>query len=79
MTTATKAYVSRVAGLPVFDPNGDKVGTVRDVVVVLRIGREAPRVLGLVMEIQGRKRIFVADEPGRLASTPPPSSSAPPR
>ena len=59
MTTATKAYISRVAGLPVFDPNGDKVGTVRDVVVILRMGRDAPRVLGLVVEIQGRRRIFV--------------------
>ena len=35
MTTATRAYVSRLAGLPVFDPNGDRVGKVRDVVVVL--------------------------------------------
>lgn len=59
MTTGTKVYVARLAGLPVFDPNGDQVGRVRDVVVALRIGREPPRVLGLVVEIQHRRRIFV--------------------
>ena len=42
-----------------FDPIGDQVGRVRDVVVALRIGREAPRVLGLVVEVPGRRRIFV--------------------
>ena len=51
MTTATRAYVSRLAGLPVFDPNGDRVGKVRDVVVALRVGTAAPRVLGLVVEV----------------------------
>ncbi|MEX2290643.1 MAG: CBS domain-containing protein [Mycobacteriales bacterium] len=59
MSTSTRAFVARVAGLPVFDPNGDQVGRVRDVVVALRIGRDAPRVLGLVVEIQARRRIFV--------------------
>ena len=59
MSTATRVFVARVAGLPVFDPMGDQVGRVRDVVVALRIGRDAPRVLGLVVEIQARKRIFV--------------------
>ena len=59
MTTATRAYVSRLAGLPVFDPNGDRVGKVRDVVVALRVGTAAPRVLGLVVEVVARRRIFV--------------------
>ncbi len=59
MSTAGRVFVARVAGLPVFDPNGDQVGRVRDVVVALRIGRDAPRVLGLAVEIQTRKRIFV--------------------
>lgn len=59
MSTATRVYVARVSGLPVFDPNGDPVGRVRDVVVALRIGRDAPRVLGLAVEIQSRRRIFV--------------------
>ena len=59
MTTGTRVFVARLAGLPVFDPNGDQVGRVRDVVVALRIGRDAPRVLGLAVEITARRRIFV--------------------
>src|ERR687893_3314673 len=59
VTTATRAYVSRLAGLPVFDPNGDRVGKVRDVVVALRVGTAPPRVLGLVVEVVTRRRIFV--------------------
>ncbi|MGB8649126.1 MAG: CBS domain-containing protein [Mycobacteriales bacterium] len=59
MSTATRVFVARLAGLPVFDPNGDQVGRVRDVVVALRIGRDAPRALGVLVEIQARRRIFV--------------------
>jgi len=59
VSTTTRVFVARVAGLAVFDPNGDQVGRVRDVVVALRIGRDAPRVLGLAVEIQARRRIFV--------------------
>ena len=59
MSIGSRVFVARVAGLPVFDPNGDQVGRVRDVVVTLRIGKDAPRVLGLVVEIQARRRIFV--------------------
>ncbi|WP_448613937.1 magnesium transporter MgtE N-terminal domain-containing protein [Modestobacter sp. URMC 112] len=58
MTTVTRAYVSRIAGLPVFDPNGDRVGKVRDVVVALRVGSAAPRALGLIVEVVARRRIF---------------------
>jgi len=43
----------------VFDPNGDKVGKVRDAIVVLRIGSNPPRLTGLVVEVQPRRRIFV--------------------
>ncbi len=59
MSIGNRVFVARLAGLPVFDPNGDQVGRVRDVVVVLRMGRESPRVLGLVVELSGRRRIFV--------------------
>jgi CBS domain-containing protein/sporulation protein YlmC with PRC-barrel domain len=59
VSIGTRVFVARVAGLPVFDPNGDQVGRVRDVVVALRIGRDTPRVLGLAVEIQARRRIFV--------------------
>ena len=55
----TRVFISRLAGIAVFDPIGDQVGKVRDVVVTLRIGREPPRVLGLVVEVPGRRRIFL--------------------
>ncbi len=42
-----------------FDPAGDQVGKVRDVVVALRTGVQQPRVLGLVVEVFGRRSIFV--------------------
>ena len=34
MSTATRAFVGRLSELSVYDPLGDKVGRVRDVVVV---------------------------------------------
>jgi Mg/Co/Ni transporter MgtE len=54
-----RVFVARLAGIAVFDPNGDQLGRVRDVVVALRIARQPPRVLGLVVEVQPRRRIFV--------------------
>ena len=52
----TRVFIARLADTAVFDPIGDQVGRVRDVVVTLRIGREAPRVLGLVVEVPRRPR-----------------------
>jgi flagellar motility protein MotE (MotC chaperone)/CBS domain-containing protein/sporulation protein YlmC with PRC-barrel domain len=69
VSIGTRVFVARLAGLPVFDPNGDQVGRVRDVVVALRMGREVPRVLGLAVEIQSRRRIFVPI--GRVTSIDP--------
>ena len=66
MATATRIFIARLAGVAVFDPNGDPVGKVRDVVVALRTGTQPPRVLGLVVEIQHRRRIFVPI--GRMTS-----------
>jgi Mg/Co/Ni transporter MgtE len=57
-TTPLRVYAARLAGLPVFDPQGDQVGKVRDVVVVLRSDIRQPRVVGLVVEVFGRRRIF---------------------
>lgn len=54
-----RIFVSHLAGVAVFDPNGDQVGRVRDLVVVLRVGRRPPRVLGLVVELSTRRRIFL--------------------
>jgi CBS domain-containing protein len=55
----TRVFIARLAGSGVFDPNGDQVGRVRDVVVILRVGRQPPRVLGLVVEVFGRRRVFL--------------------
>jgi len=56
---ATRVFLARLSGIGVFDPNGDKVGKVRDAVVVLRIGANPPRLTGLVVEVPPRRRIFV--------------------
>ncbi len=56
---ASRVFISHLAGIAVFDPNGDQVGRVRDMVVSLRIGGRPPRVLGLVVEVVGRRRIFL--------------------
>lgn len=58
-TSPSRIYLARLVGLPVFDPRGDQVAKVRDVVVALRSESSQPRVLGLVAEIFGRRRIFV--------------------
>jgi Mg/Co/Ni transporter MgtE len=55
----TRVFVARLAELSVFDPLGDQVGRVRDVVVHFSSGRRAPSVLGLVVEVPGRRRVFV--------------------
>ncbi len=52
-------YAARLVGLPVFDPRGEQVGKVRDLVVTVRSDAHQPRVLGLVVEVFGRRRIFV--------------------
>jgi len=57
--TTTRVFLARLAGVTVLDPNGDQVGRVRDVVVMLRTGAQPPRVLGLVLEVQPRRRLFV--------------------
>ncbi|GGS15603.1 magnesium transporter [Streptomyces humidus] len=56
---APRIFVSHLSGIPVFDPNGDQVGRVRELVVVLRVRRRPPRVLGLVVELSTRRRIFL--------------------
>jgi Mg/Co/Ni transporter MgtE len=59
VTTAKRIYLARLAGLVVLDPNGDHLGRVRDAVLRLRTGEQPPRVTGLIVEIQARRRIFV--------------------
>jgi len=68
-------FIARLAGVAVFDPNGDQVGRIRDVVATLRSARQPPRVLGLVVEVPMRRRIFLpmtrvtALDPGQVITT----------
>ena len=60
MSTPTRVYIARLAGVAVFDPNGDQVGRVRDAVARLRPGQRPPEVVGLVAEMPMRRRIFLS-------------------
>ncbi|GIJ25784.1 magnesium transporter [Micromonospora qiuiae] len=60
MSTPTRVYVARLAGVAVFDPNGDQVGRVRDAVARLRPAQRPPEVVGLVAEMPLRRRIFLS-------------------
>ena len=72
--STTRVYIARLAGTAVFDPLGDQVGKVVDVVVLINL-RSAPRAVGLVVEVPGRRRVFVplsrvtAMEPGAVITT----------
>ncbi|MBU6147872.1 MAG: CBS domain-containing protein [Actinomycetales bacterium] len=54
-----RVFISHLVGCKAFDPSGDQVGRVRDVVVQVRHGGRAPRVLGLVVEVPPRRRVFL--------------------
>jgi Mg/Co/Ni transporter MgtE len=71
VSTATRVYVARLAGLAVFDPNGDQVGRVRDAVARIRSSAQPPRVVGLVAEVPMRRRIFLPI--GRITAVEPDS------
>jgi len=58
-TAPSRVFAARLVGLPIFDPQGDQVAKVRDFVVALRSEASQPRVLGMVAEVFGRRRIFV--------------------
>ena len=54
-----RVFLSRIVGQAVFDPAGDQVGKLRDVVVAVRSAKQRPRVLGIVVEVLGRRRVFL--------------------
>ena len=54
-----RVFVARLVGLAVFGPDGERIGKVRDLVAALRVDASPPRVLGLVVELATRRRIFV--------------------
>jgi len=57
--TPWRIFIARLAGVGVFEPNGDQVGRIRDVVVSVRGETQPPRVLGLVIEVPMRRRVFL--------------------
>jgi CBS domain-containing protein len=63
--STTRVFAARLVGCSVFDPNGDKVGKVRDVLVVYRKSG-GPRVVGMVVEVPGKRRVFLSI--GRVTS-----------
>lgn len=60
MSTPNRVYIARLAGVAVFDPNGDQVGRVRDAVARMRATQRPPEVVGLVAEMPMRRRIFLS-------------------
>ncbi|TNU76022.1 magnesium transporter [Miniimonas arenae] len=74
MSTPSRVFAARLAGTAVFDPNRDRVGKVHDVVVVERTNG-ALRAVGLVVEVAGRRRVFVplsrvtSMDPGAVITT----------
>jgi CBS domain-containing protein len=63
--STTRVFAARLVGCSVFDPNGDKVGKVRDVLIVYRT-KDAPRVVGMIVEVPGKRRVFLSI--GRVTS-----------
>lgn len=58
-TTPSKIFVARLLGLDVFDPLGDRLGRLRDVVVVSRGPNKPSSCVGVVVEVPGKRRVFV--------------------
>lgn len=56
--SATRVFIARLAGCGVFDPVGDRVGKVIDVLVAYQ-SHGAPRTTGMLVEITGRRKVFV--------------------
>lgn len=57
-TAGRRVYIGKLARTPVFDPLGDEVGTIHDVVVTFRLNGPA-NVIGFVVEVGPRKRVFL--------------------
>ncbi len=73
-STPSRVFVGRLASTTVFDPLGDPVGKVHDVVVLIR-SQGLPRVVGFVVEVPGKRRVFlpitrvVSIAPGAVITT----------
>ena len=73
-TIGSRVFVARLIGTDVFDPIGDKVGRVHDVVSIIRV-TGLPQVVGLVVEVSSRRRVFLplsrvtSMQPGAVITT----------
>jgi CBS domain-containing protein len=65
LVSTSRVFVARLVGCSVFDPNGDRVGKVRDVLVVER-SDASPRVVGMIAEVPGKRHVFLSI--GRVTS-----------
>jgi flagellar motility protein MotE (MotC chaperone) len=59
MKGPARVFLARLAGVAVFDPAGDQIGRVRDVIMTLPPDAKRPRVLGLVVEVPPRRSVFI--------------------
>jgi len=59
--SVTRVFVARLVNCPVFDPDGDRIGRVRDIVAVRRSGA-ALRVESLIVESRGQRDASVPIE-----------------
>jgi len=59
MAAVNRVYVARLAGMVVLGPDGESIGRVRDAVISIGVAGHQPRVLGLVVALLTRRRIFV--------------------
>ena len=59
MPATTRVFAGQLIGLAVLGPDGESIGKVRDLLAAPRLDQEPPRVLGLLVELVTRRRIFV--------------------
>lgn len=69
MSEVTRVYAGRLAGMEVRGPDMLVIGRVRDVVINVRPQGHNSRVLGLVVEMLNKRRIFIPM--GRIGSIDP--------
>src|SRR5260370_28178328 len=59
MASVNRVYVARLSRMMVLGPMGESFGRIRDVVISISIVRQQPRVLGLVVDLATRRKIFI--------------------
>jgi Mg/Co/Ni transporter MgtE len=59
MDSVNQVYLARLHRMLVLGPMGESFGRIRDVVISISIVRQQPRVLGLVVDLATRRKIFI--------------------